>query len=345
MKILGIGLVGVLAFAFGSSSASAHDSGVPALQGRWEFAVLSGDSPSQLSKVGQTTFSTYLLQSGTALTNVVPFTLDGSECDQISFNNITVSNSSVDRHGHVVIVFNVGNGGSASQIPFQYVFTGSLRKPEDDDHERRHKVITGTYQKTAGGCTQGSLGTSHPDGTFAATFFPDFDGQWAGTLDDGNPANGTAGVPALFSLKTLDDHSVSGTLNAHGLQSAGGVACFASTVTLTSGQNGGSFASGVLALFLGQDSVGTQFVATALSVNPDGSPAAVGEDNPANGRDGTSNDGTNRELSVSYEIIGGPCDGVAVDNQPFSQVHKNHHGEMHSMQAKKSAAHMSTAKH
>ena len=309
----------------------AHEPQAPNLQGRWEFAVTTGDGPSQLASFGQTAFSTYLLQNGNSLTNIVNFTTDTSECDTIAFDDVTVANSSVDHKGNVTVAFTVGNGGGLTQTPFQFVFTGILH-PGDSDRDRDDKpeTITGTYQKTAGGCTQGSLGTGHPDGEFVATHFPDANGIWVGALDDPTSTTSDSDVPAAIRLNTLGDHSLSGTIFAPTLVNAGGVACFDGRVKLDSGQATGSFASGVTIQLFGQDKNGTQVFAFIFASNRDGSPAAVGEDNPKDGRKGTANDGTDEELDVSYDITGGPCDGFVGNDDTFKLLFKHeHHGRSH----------------
>jgi len=309
----------------------AHEADEHKLEGRWEFAVTTGDSPSQLTSFGQTAFSTYLLQNGNSLSNIVIFTTDTSECDTIAFDDVTVANSSVDHKGNVTVAFTVGNGGGLTQTPFQFVFTGVLHPGDSDgDRDDRPETITGTYQKTTGGCTQGSLGTSHPDGEFVATHFPDANGRWAGALADPTSAASDSDVPAVIHLKTLDDHSLSGSIFAPTLVNAGGVACFDGRVKLDSGQATGSFASGVILQLFGQDKNGTQVSAFIFASNPDGSPAAVGEDNPKDGRKGTRNDGSDEELDVSYEITGGPCDGFIGNDDTFKLIFKHElHGKPH----------------
>jgi hypothetical protein len=333
MNSIGKGISAIFAILLFAAFAAAHDGDDPRLQGRWEFAVTTGDSQSQLTSFGQTTFSTVLLQNDEALTNIVNFTTDTSECDTVAFDNVAASGT-VDDRGHVTIAFTVGNGPGQTQTPFQFVFTGKFKRAEHDgDKDDKPETITGTYQKTAGGCTQGSLGTSTPDGNFVATHFPDLNGTFAGAFDD--PTNGTndLDVPAIFKLKTLADHSVSGTVSAPSLVNAGGVACFAGPVTLTTGQASGSFANGVQIELFGQDQNQTQLFVFAFDVNPDGTPAAVGEDNPKDGRNGTINDGTDKELDATYNITGGPCDGFAGNDETFKMIAKHHKHDSEAVQA------------
>ena len=334
MNYLGKGLALIFAILIFAASAAAHDRDDLRLQGRWEFAVTTGDSQSQLISFGQTTFSTVLLQNDEALANIANFTTDTSECDTIAFDNVTASGTLDDR-GHVTITFTVGNGAGQTQTPFQFVFTGVLKRADHDGDKDGHpETITGTYQKTAGGCTQGSLGTSTPDGNFVATHFPDLNGTFAGAFDD--PTNGTTDldVPAMFKLKTLADHSVSGTVTVPSLVNASGVACFAGPVTLTTGQASGSFANGVQIELFGADKNQTQLFVFAFDINPDGTPAAVGEDNPKDGRNGTINDGTDREIDATYNIGGGPCDGFAGNDEDFKMIAKHDKHSAESMRAR-----------
>lgn len=301
--------VGCFALFFMSFlSVGVASAAVPVIQGRWEFAITSGDTADQLNLMGQSTFTTYLLQSGNTLTNVVHFTTDTVACDLESRNNVTVSNSSVDDLGNVTVIFTVTQ---ADQTTFQFVFTGVLAVGPPE-------VITGTYQRTAGGCTQGSLGTGTPDGTFTATYFPDMNGTWAGAFD-ANQGPGPIGVPATFTLTTNADKTLSGTISSPGLTNGSGTSCLASPVTLQAGMiEGVSYAAGVGLELFGTDTNGTRLWVIADAINPDGSIAAVGEDNPsAPGNTGTVNDGTNNSYEAFYGISGGPCDGLGGGDAPF----------------------------
>lgn len=304
-----------LAFAFLASAANAS-AAVPVVQGRWEFAVTSGDTSSQLSLMGQTTFSTYLLQTpgDTVLTNIPLFTTDTAACDTQSDNNVTVANSRIDASGNTVVDFMVTLTGGST---FHYVFTGvlALGPPE---------VITGTYQRSSGGCTQGNLGTGTPDGSFTATWFPDLSGTWVGAFDAPDIGTGPLAVAASFSLTTNTDKTVSGSINitGTGLISTSGAACIVGAVTLQSTMAEGiSQSSGVGFQLFGTDTNGTRVWVNALATNPDGSPAAVGEDNPPT-PPGTINDGTNNAYTAFYGITGGPCDGFGGGDAPFLLVTK-----------------------
>ena len=308
-------------FAFENGSLTISPSGsqvFPNIQGRWEFAVTSGDTAAQMGQMGQSTFSTYLLQTSgsSALNNIVTSTTDNVACDTVDDNNVTVAKSSIDPAGNVIVDFTVT---LADQSTFDYVFTGVLGigPPE---------VITGTYQRTAGGCTQGSLGTSTPggDGNFTATFFPDLVGTYSGGFDGPDVGSGSA-VPATFTLTTNADKSLSGSItitNPSTFTNSSGQACLANPVTITTLPGGyiPQASGGMLELF-GTDFTGTsQLFVIAIATNPDGSAAAVGEDDPADGSNGTINDGTNLAYTAFYIISGGPCDGLGGGDAPFKLV-------------------------
>jgi hypothetical protein len=291
---------------------------VPVVQGRWEFVVATGDTDSQLSQMGPSIFSTYLLQTpgNTVLTGISQFTVDTLACDTQSNNNVTVANSSIDASGNAVVDFTVTVDGGTT---FHYVFTGVLAQGPP-------KVITGTYQRSAGGCTQGKLGTLTPDGTFTATWFPDLAGTWVGAFDAPDTGTSPTGVAASFTLTTNSDKTLSGTINiiGIGLTSVSGAACIANPVTLQSNMAEGiSQSSGAGFGLFGTDANGTQVWINAMATNTDGTIAAVGEDNPADGAAGTLNDGTNNAYTAYYGITGGPCDGFGGGDAPFLQVTKH----------------------
>lgn len=305
------GLLFVCLLTAGVASAT-----IPDIHGRWEFAITTGDTSLQLADMGQSTFSTYLLQSGTALTNIPQFTTDTVACDTQSNNNVTVSNSSIDASGNVVVDFTVALDG---QSPFHYVFTGVLAVGPPT-------VIVGTYQRTASGCTQGNLGTGTKDGDFTATWFPDLAGTWVGAFDSPDVGAALAPVPATFVLTTNPDKTLSGTVSAPTLVDASSNVCLSSTVHLQSNMvEGVSQSAGVYFELFGTTDDGlTRVWVNATATNPDGSTAAVGEDNPAHVSplSGTSNDGTNNSYTALYGITGGPCDGLGGGDAPFMLVKK-----------------------
>jgi hypothetical protein len=292
---------------FGATNASADVRQVLDIHGRWEFAVTSGDTAAQLTALGPTTFSTYLLENGRSLTNIVTFTTDTSVCDKFNFNNVIVTNFSFFDAAtkQVRVTFRVTNNSPV----FQYTFTGQLTQGNPLANPPTPTRINGTYQKTRGGCTGGSGAAS--DGNFAATFFPDMDGTWIGNFNGPNSGVGGRRGPLTMVIATNLDKSLSGTLTSS-LTNASGAACFSGPVTLIGGTppDGASFAAGVTVQLLGTDPAGTQVFVNATPVNPDGSTAALGEDNPANGLNGTRNDGTDNDLTAFYAITGGPCNAL-----------------------------------
>jgi hypothetical protein len=285
--------------------------GTPNIQGRWEFAITSGDTPTQISQMGQSTISSYVMQSGTSLSIISAFNANTIACDTNAGSNASLSGSTIDSNGNVIINFTFTEPGSAS---FHVVFTGVL-------YTGTPTVITGTYQRTTGGCTMGNLGSGTPDGNFTATYFPDISGTLNGAFEAPDTGTGT-GSTATFVLTTNADKSLSGTVTAAALKNASSAACFVSPVTLKAGMvQGTSQASGIGIELFGTDTNGTALWVNAYATNPDGSVAAVGEDNPADvSPSGTSNDGTNNAYTAFYGITGGPCDGEGGGDAPFIRV-------------------------
>ena len=307
-----------LAFAcLASASIGIASAAVPIVQGRWEFVVTSGDTDSQLTSMGQSIFSTYLLQTpgDTVLTNIPLFTIDTVACDTQSNNNVTVANSSIDASGNAVVDFMVTLDGGTS---FHYVFKGLLAQGPP-------KVITGTYQRSADSCNQGHLGSATTDGAFTATWFPDLSGTLVGAFDAPDVGSGPVSVEASFTLTTNTDKTLRGTINiiGAGLVDSHGTACVVNPITLQPNMAEGiSQSSGAGFELFGTDANATRVWVNAMATNFDGSIAAVGEDNPANGSNGTANDGTNTAYTAFYGITGGPCDGFGGGDAPFLLVTK-----------------------
>jgi len=316
LKRTGLALACLASAGIGIASATVPE--VPVVQGRWEFVVTSGDNPTQLATMGQSIFSTYLLQTlgSTALTNISQFTTDTVACDTQSNNNVTVADSTIDASGNVVVDFTVTLFG---QTPFHYVFTGVLAQGPPT-------VITGTYQRSADVCNQGSLGTANPDGKFTATWFPDLSATWVGAFDAPDVGSGPVSVPASFTLTTNSDKTLSGTVTiiGTGLTAASGDACIVNPVTLQPNMaEGVSQSSGAGFELFGTDASGTRVWINAVATNPDRSVAAVGEDNPSpTSTTGTINDGTNNAYTAYYGITGGPCDGLGGGDAPFLLITK-----------------------
>ncbi len=307
------------AFVNATLTISSTGSQAPNIQGRWEFAVTSGDLDSQVALMGPSTFSTYLLQtSGSTTLSLIPqFTTHTVACDGNGWINIALSNSSIDASGNVSITF---TDTQPDLSTFQYVFAGALMPGQSGSPT----LITGTYQRSSGGCTQGSLGTGTPDGNFVATFFPDLGGTYEGSFEAPNEGTGGASqieVPATFSLTTNSDKTLSGTVSSPNLKSSLGAVCFGGSVTLQAGMpEGVSYQSGEAFELYGIAPNGARLWVNAYATNADGFlPAAVGEDGytlPAYG----PNDGTNNSYIAFYGISGGPCDGLGGGDAPFQLV-------------------------
>ena len=145
--------------------------------------------------------------------------------------------------------------------------------------------ITGTYQRSSSGCTQGSLGSGTPDGDFVVTYFPDMVGTFNGDFDSPNVGTGTrtgeTEVPATFVLTTNTDKTLGGTVLAPTLMNSdGSQASFVGIVTLQPGMiEGVSEQSGPSFELFRTDTSGTQLWVNAYATNSDvllG--AAIGED-------------------------------------------------------------------
>jgi len=97
------------------------------------------------------------------------------------------------------------------------------------------------------------------------------------------------------------------------------------TITLQPNMaEGVSQSSGAGFELFGTDSVGTRVWVNAMATNPDGSIAAVGEEQPiSDSTTGTVNDGTNNAYTAFYGISGGPCDGLGGGDAPFLLINKD----------------------
>ena len=285
--------------------------GTPSIQGRWEFAITSGDTPTQLSQMGQSTISSYVMQSGTVLSIISAFNANTLACDTNAGSNASLSGSTIDAYGNVIWFHFHGTGlGNLSCCLHRHALQrhacGDYRNLSTDGR-RLH---------------DGSLGSGTPDGNFTATYFPDISGTLNGAFEAPDTGVGT-GSPATFVLTTNADKSLSGTVTAAALKNASSQACFVGPVTLKAGMaQGTSQSSGIGIELFGTDANGTSLWVNAYTTNPDSSVAAVGEDNPSNGSSGTINDGTNNAYTAFYGITGGPCNGEGGGDAPFLLVTK-----------------------
>jgi hypothetical protein len=299
--------------------------------GRWEFAVTSGDTVYQLNNMGQTTFSTYLTLSGTTLTGNSQETTNTSLAESRCCND-TVTGTYISMKGvtTVILAFAVP-ANSLGQAAFNYTFTGTYNaKPNNSGGP----TITGTYTTTAGS-------TFSNGGTFTATWFPNFPTtpeEFMGTLDGPDMGAGATNVPATVYLGTNSSNHLTGSVIVPGLTNANGMACFAGALTIQTVNNslavgtGGApntlgvpFASGVGISVFAQDSAGTQIWLNGYAAKPNNDSAAVGENfltATDTGSSTTTDNGTNNNIIFFYGVSGGPCDGLGGGDAPFHPIKK-----------------------
>ena len=158
-------VLGLLLFAF-AAVAAAPASAQIAPNGRWEFAVTSGDTQYELDLTGQTTFSTYLSLTGTTLSG------DSQQTTNTTAAEIFCCNDSIggtfrkhDGTTTAVVEFAIPANSATGQVGFNYTFTGTYNANPSNSGG---PTITGTYT------TNASSAYSNGSGTFVATWFPDF---------------------------------------------------------------------------------------------------------------------------------------------------------------------------
>src|SRR5215469_1214087 len=305
-------------------AAAANAQQIPNIQGRWEFVTVTGDSPTQLNDMGQSTISTYLLQSGNTITNNVPMTSDTFADDEYDYNN-SVFTGSITKQGNITLKYTHTNPDGTS---FTYNYSGQLRDADGDNPLR----ITGTYTTTSW--------TSSGSGNFVATFFPDFTNiNYTGALEgpDMPGSTGPSNVAMSFTLNTNPDHSVTLTNINIGQPLA---ACFVPPITSTNDPNFPlvpTSAAGVAASFYLIDSVGNRMFMSGYFTEPDGlTPAALDEIYfPGEQTSSTVYAGTNKMMVAVYSIdSNNSCNGYGGGDTPFQPVpdkhqkheHKKHHG-------------------
>jgi hypothetical protein len=328
-------LLGLMAFVFSVVSAAPASAQI-APNGRWEFAVTSGDTQTQLDQLGQTSFSTYLSLSGTTLSGDSQQTVNNSDAEVYCCND-TVTGT-FTRHNNTttaVVEFSIPANSSYGQVAFNYIFTGTYNA---NPNNSAGPTITGTYT------TNASSLYSNGSGTFVATWLPDFPATpqlYLGGLAGPDDGTGPSDVPTMITLGTNStSHDLIGTVTVPGLTN-NGVACFVGPLTIQIvdnpeliGVGGGAngvgepFASGVEISIFAQDSAGTQLMLFGYSAKPNGNPAAVDESYSAINGDvdnTTTDNGTNNELILYYGITGGPCDSFGGGDAPFHPVKKHEH--------------------
>jgi hypothetical protein len=331
-------LLALAAFVFLMAFASPVNAQT-APNGRWEFAVTSGDTQYQLDQMWQTTFSTYLSLSGTTISGDSQQTTNTSDaeifcCDDTVTGTFTKSKGTTT----ATVEFSVPANSSIGQVAFNYTFTGTYNANPSNSNG---PTITGTYTTNAGPAY------SSGSGTFVATWFPDFPATpqlYLGGLAGPDDGPGPSDVPTIMTLGTNPtSHDLIGTVSIFGLTN-NGAACFVGSLTIQTVNNsavvggGGAangvgvpFASGVGILIFAQDSAGTQLSLIGYDAKPNGNSAAVDESylSPTDndGDTTTTDNGTNNEIILHYGITGGPCDGFGGGDAPFHPVTKLEHNK------------------
>lgn len=295
----------------------------PNVQGRWEFVTLTGDTPTQLNQAGQSTLSTYLLQSGSTITNIEANTTDTYMDDVNSYNNDVITGTAHST-GVVNLTLVITNSPS-SKVTIN--FTGTVSNYTQ--HGANATVMTGTYT---------SNGQYTTGGNFVATYFPDFTGAtYSGTLDGPDTGSGPTQVSASFSIQTKSDHTLSIGNFTLGEPLA---ACFVPPFHVINDPNyplSQTSATGVNFQVYLQDSVGGQIWMNAYSILSDGvTPAALDYESAPGVSYPTSNlgaVGTNNTYEVFYGITtNNSCNGLGGGDAPFqAQVpkHKREEKRLH----------------
>jgi len=345
-RVVLIGIIEVLFFfgasaVFGQQSNNGHPNqgannngngngngnGKTNLQGRWSFAITSGDGPQQLAGWGQSSIDTYILQSGSTLTNVAPETYMYMEVDQYGMDLPATGKVTGD---NVTITFSkaAGADGYPGQQAYSFTFTGVY----NDNKGASPQTITGTYTDTVN-----NANLSAGSGNFVATFFPDWTTTttYAGILDslDNGGSITPQTYPASITLKTdPTNHWLTGSVNVASLVNPQtGVACFANEpLTIFNpapGQlQGESFATGQTFDIFAQDSLGNYIYMSGYAVSQNGGPAEQYEwwayPPPSTGNGPY---GTNNSYAILFNIYGGPCDQWKGADKPFTIVGEGHH--------------------
>jgi hypothetical protein len=325
--------------------------------GRWEIVHASGDSSAQ-TVLYPGGFSTFLNADGTGYTYG---TVANSIC-VIDVQNFNVVPTWVSLGGsNYQITVTVNNLGLGPNFSFIYTGTFNAVTPVPGDMSYSIPAISGTYYAT-GDVSACSIATQSSPGNFVATFLPTISsGSASGSLDsfsadNGFPFDSTVSATITFSAPP-ENGQMAGTVALASNPTFTGLPCFATTSgvvnpltinpTLSSQTGIGEymfaegfdpngtpttfFLNGFSAnLYAGAntDPNALQIATTEWAVA-----AAIGEDNPAAGVSGVSNDGTNTAMVFSYGVVGGVCEGAGGVDTPFyflsgkhvDHKHKHHH--------------------
>jgi len=325
--------------------------------GRWEIVHTSGDSSAQ-TMLYPGGFSTFLNADGTGYTYG---SVANSICviDVESFNVVPtwvpLGGSSYQ------VTITVNNLGLGPNFSFIYTGTYSAVTPVPGDTSYTIPAISGTYYAT-GDVSACNLATQSNPGNFVATFLPTISsGSASGSLDsfsadNGSPFDSTVSATITFSAPPANGQ-MAGTVALASNPTFTGLPCFATTSGVVnpliinpalSSQTGIGeymFAEGFdpngapTTLFLNGFSTNlytganTDPNALQIATTEWAVAAAIGEDNPAAGVSGVSNDGTNMAMVFSYGVVGGVCEGAGGVDTPFyflsgkhvDHKHKHHH--------------------
>jgi hypothetical protein len=310
--------------------------------GRWEIVHTSGDNSAQTA-LYPGGFSTFLRADGTGYTYG---TFTNSIC-VIDAENYNVVPTWVALGGNV-FQFNITVDNLQLGPNFVFIYTGTYNAdtPVPSDLSHLIPTITGTYYAT-GDVSACSVATQSNPGNFVATFLPTISsGSASGSLDgftadNGSAFDSTVSASITFSAPAAPGQ-ISGTVALASNPTYRSLACFATTGSvvnpLTINPNKSSqsgvyeymFAEGLdpygapTTLFL--NGFSANLYTTASNTDPNATQvtstewaiyAAIGEDDPAAGINGVSNDGTNSAMVYFYGVMGGVCDGAGGVDAPF----------------------------
>jgi ice-binding like protein len=324
--------------------------------GRWEIVHTSGDNSAQIA-LYPGGFSTFLNADGTGYTYG---SVANSICaiDVQSFNVVPTWAPLGGISYQIAITVN--NLGLGPDFSFIYTGTYSAVTPVPGGTSFNIPAISGTYYAT-GDVSACSLATQSSPGNFVATFLPTISsGSVSGALDNfsadnGSPFDSTVSATITFSAPPANGQ-MAGTVDLSSNPTFTGLPCFATTsgvvnpLTINpalSSQTGiGEY---IFAEGFDPNGTPTTFFLNGFSANlyagANSDPnalqiattewavaAAIGEDNPAAGIGGVSNDGTNTAMVFSYGVIGGVCNGAGGVDEPFyflSGKHVDHKHRRH----------------
>ena len=313
----------------------------PPAVGRWEIVHMTGDNSAQLA-LYPGGFWTFLNPDGTGYTHGT-FTNSICVIDRENFNLVP---SWVSLGGNnIQITIAVNNLGLGPDFSFIYNGTYNSLTPVPGDSSLFIPAISGTYfaMGDVSGC---SLTTESSPGNFVATFLPTISsGSASGSLDGFTADNGSAFDSTVSATITFSappaPGQIAGTVSLGSNPTFRSLPCFATTsgvvnpLTINasrSNQSGAGeyiFADGFdpqgvpTTLFLNGFSANiytgpnTDPNATQITTTEWAAIAAIGEDNPAAGIAGVSNDGTNNVMVFLYGVLGGACNDAGGVDAPF----------------------------